>query len=166
MANHNYSMLVFDGVPVNGTNEVQSIAISGSPTGGTFTLTYDGQTTGAIAYNASAAAVQAALEAISNIDSGDVACSGGPLPGTAVTVTFQNKLGGKNVSLLTANSSGLTGGSTPTVTPSTTTAGVRGTYRTAQNGAILAAKDGDGNGVLYENTGNRGTPTWSQIEVE
>jgi hypothetical protein len=35
-----------------GTNEIQQVAITGGPTGGTFTLTYSGQTTGAIAYNA------------------------------------------------------------------------------------------------------------------
>ena len=40
--------------------------------GGTFTLTYDGQTTAALAYDATAAQVQAALEALSNIAPGDV----------------------------------------------------------------------------------------------
>ena len=37
-------------------------------TGGSFTLTYNGQTTGSISYNATAAAVQSALEALSNVD--------------------------------------------------------------------------------------------------
>src|SRR3954465_8763162 len=56
-------------VPVAGTNEVQTITVTGTPTGGTFTLTYSTQTTAAIAYNATAAAVQTALEALSNIAS-------------------------------------------------------------------------------------------------
>ena len=40
--------------------------------GGTFTLTYNGQTTAAIAYNATAAQVQSALEALNNVAPGDV----------------------------------------------------------------------------------------------
>ena len=40
---------------------------------GTFTLTYDGQATATISYNASAAEVRSALEALSNIGSGGVA---------------------------------------------------------------------------------------------
>lgn len=40
----------------------------GAATGGTFTLTVDGQTTAAIAYNASASAVKSALEALSTVD--------------------------------------------------------------------------------------------------
>ncbi|MDX2863304.1 hypothetical protein PV338_45035, partial [Streptomyces scabiei] len=38
------------------SNEVQSVAITGDPTGGTYTLTYSGQTTAGIAYNATAGA--------------------------------------------------------------------------------------------------------------
>jgi len=48
-------------------NEVQSVALNGPPTGGTFTLTYGGQTTTSLAYNASAAQVQSALAALSTI---------------------------------------------------------------------------------------------------
>jgi hypothetical protein len=40
---------------------------------GTFTLTFDGQTTSAIAWDASASTVQSALESLSNIDAGEVA---------------------------------------------------------------------------------------------
>jgi hypothetical protein len=47
-----------------GANEKQRITISGSPTGGSFTLSFDGQTTGAIAFNADAAAVQSALDEV------------------------------------------------------------------------------------------------------
>src|SRR3981081_3618983 len=54
------------------TNEQQTVTITGAPTGGTFTLTYSGQTTTALAYNAPAAAVQGALVALSNIGTGNV----------------------------------------------------------------------------------------------
>lgn len=106
-----------------GANEVQTITVTGTPTGGTFTLTYSGQTTANIVYNAAAAAVQSALEALSNLAVGDVVCAGGALPGTPVTATFQGDLAGVNVPQMTANSTGLTGGTSPTVTVTTTTEG-------------------------------------------
>jgi hypothetical protein len=106
------------------TNEVQRVAITGSPTGGTFRLTFDGQTTAGIAYNANAAAVQAALEALPNITPGDVLCTGGTLPGTPVDVEFRGQYRQTNVPAMTADGTGLTGGSSPTVTVTTVTAGV------------------------------------------
>ncbi|WP_093803893.1 hypothetical protein [Streptomyces sp. Wb2n-11] len=110
-------------VPAAGTDEVQSVAITGSPTGGTYTLTFDTQTTAGIAYNATAAAVQSALEALSNITPGDVVCAGGPHPGTPVTVTFGGQYDGLNVTEMTGSAAGLTGGTTPAVTVTTTTPG-------------------------------------------
>lgn len=95
--------------------ETQVVTITGTPTGGTFTLTYSGQTTSAIAYNATAATVQAALEALSNIGTGNVAASGGALPGTAVTVKFVGKFYNTNVAAMTASGASLTGGSAPAV---------------------------------------------------
>lgn len=106
------------------TNEVQEVAISGTPTGGTFTLTFHGQTTAAIAYDAAASAVQSALEALSNVSSGDVSCSGGALPGSAVTVTFQGNYAATDVEQMTADGSGLTGGTSPDAAVTTTTPGV------------------------------------------
>lgn len=102
--------------------EVQTVTITGTPTGGTFTLTYNGQTTAGIAYNAASAAVLAALEALSNIAPGDVVVGGGPGPGTPWTVTFAAVLG--NVTQMTASGAGLTGGSSPAVAVTTTTPGV------------------------------------------
>ncbi|HET6914972.1 MAG TPA: hypothetical protein VFH56_02670 [Acidimicrobiales bacterium] len=103
------------------TDEVQSVTISGAPTGGTFTLTFNGQTTAGIAYNAAASAVQSALVALGNIGTGNVAVTGSA--GGPYTVTFQGTLAGTDVAQLTANSAGLTGGTTPTVTVATTTQG-------------------------------------------
>ncbi|WP_280393054.1 hypothetical protein [Nocardia wallacei] len=107
------------------TNEVQTVTVTGGPTGGTFTLTYSGQTTSAIAYNASASTVQTAIAALSNVGSGNVAVTGSN--GGPYTVTFQGTLGSKNVAQMTATSS-LTGGTTPGVTVATSTAGVTGHY--------------------------------------
>ncbi|MEU8136586.1 hypothetical protein [Streptodolium elevatio] len=104
-------------------SEVQTVTITGTPTGGTYTLTFDGETTAAIAFNAAASAVQTALEALSNVVPGEVVCAGGPHPGTAVTVTFGGRYLGQNVPQMTAASGSLTGGTSPTVTVTTTTAG-------------------------------------------
>ncbi|MEU8682989.1 hypothetical protein [Streptomyces sp. NPDC048611] len=102
------------------TNEVQTVTVTGGPTGGTFTLTYSGQTTAAIAYNATAAAVQTALVALSNVNAGDITVTGNA--GGPYTLTFGGQYLGDNVAQLTATAS-LTGGSTPGVTVATTTAG-------------------------------------------
>lgn len=110
-------------VPPAGTDEVQTVTITGTPTGGTYTLTFSGQTTSGIAFNAAASAVQSALEALSNIASGDVVCAGGPHPGTPVTVTFGGAYDGADVPQMTASAAGLTGGTSPAVTVSTTTPG-------------------------------------------
>ena len=103
------------------TNEKQSVTITGDPTGGTFTLTYSGQTTAAIPFDASAGEVQAALTALSNLRTGDVVVSG-PVGGP-YTVEFTNSLQATNVAQMTASGAGLTGGTSPSVTVATTTAG-------------------------------------------
>jgi hypothetical protein len=95
-------------------DEIQLLKITGAPTGGTFTLTFGAQTTSAIPYNATAAQVQTALDALSSITAGKVACSGGPLPSKPVRIHFISTLGGANQAAITTNSAGLTGGSTPT----------------------------------------------------
>lgn len=108
--------------PFDGDNEVQTVTITGTPTGGNFTLTFRGQTTAAIAHNASSAAVQSAFTALSTVGAGNATVSGGPLPGTAVTITFSGALAKQDVPAITATSS-LTGGVTPTITISTSTGG-------------------------------------------
>lgn len=106
------------------TKEVQTATASGTVSGGTYTLTFNGQTTTALAYNASAATVQAALEALSTVGTGNVAVTGGPFPGSPLTITFQGTLSG-NQAQVTANTGSLTG-STPGITMATTTQGTAG----------------------------------------
>ena len=82
-----------------------------TPTGGTFTLTWDppgaaqAETTPGLPFNATAAAVQSTLEAFTSIDPGDVKVTGGPLPGTAVVVTFAGRYRRKDVEPITITSS-------------------------------------------------------------
>lgn len=104
------------------TDEVQQLTITGSPTGGTFTITYSSQTTGAIAYNATAAEIEAALIALSNIGADDVRVYGSALPAGTITIHFLNTLGGTNVAQITTTDS-LTGGSSPATAVSTLQAG-------------------------------------------
>jgi hypothetical protein len=104
------------------TDEVQSVTITGSPTGGTFTLTFSGSTTAAINHNAAASTVQSALRAIDSIDGANVSVSGSA--GGPYTVTFIGELAATNVAAMTATSS-LTGGTTPGVTIATVTAGYK-----------------------------------------
>lgn len=105
------------------TSEVQTVTITGTPTGGTFTLTAGGETTAGIAYNATASAVKAALAALPSITAADVAVTGGPGPGTPYVVAFRGQFAGENVAQMTASATNLTGGSSPAVTVTTTTAG-------------------------------------------
>jgi hypothetical protein len=106
-----------------GTDEVQTVTIAGGATGGTFTITFGGQTTSAIPYGSSASVVQAALEALSSIGIGNILVS---KAADVYTLTFRNALGQQNVAQVTASAASLTGG-TPTITPATATAGVLGT---------------------------------------
>jgi hypothetical protein len=101
---------------VAGVNEVQRVSHDG--TGGTFTLSFGGQTTAAINWNASAADVKSALEALSSVVSVDA--SGGALP-TAVEITFTDP-GAQNVAEMTEDDSSLTG-DTVGVTIATVTQG-------------------------------------------
>jgi hypothetical protein len=126
VADPNIMSFLIGGAVILTPSEVQQLAITGGPTGGTFTLTFTGQTTSAIAYNASASVVQAALEALSNIAPGDVVCTGGPLPGTPIVITFAGAYAGIDVTAITAASGSLTGGTTPTAGITNTTAGGSG----------------------------------------
>lgn len=116
-------------------NEVQSVVLTGDPEGGTFTLEYDSEATDAIAFDATAGAVQTALRANDNIGATDVVCTGGPLPATAVVVTFAAGLAGQNVPVLVGDGASLTGGTTPDVAITTVTEGY-GAQKTALNAAI------------------------------
>ncbi|WP_228981256.1 hypothetical protein [Streptomyces sp. DH12] len=115
------------------TNEVQTLTVTGGPTGGTFTITFSGQTTAAIAYNATAAAVQTALEALSNVAPGDITVTGNA--GGPWTLTFGGQYLGEDVAQVTTTEA-FTGGTSPDITIATTTAG--GTAATA-NGTDLFA---------------------------
>jgi len=98
---------VGSGGPVNA---VQTMSDSGTASGGTFTLEYDGQTTDAIDYDATAGTIEAALDALSNVVTGAISVSGGTLPGTPVVFTFDGaSVAGSDQPLIYADSTNLTG---------------------------------------------------------
>ena len=94
---------------------LQSITITGSPTGGTFVLRFGGQNTSALNWNATSSQVQTALQALSSIGAGNALVIGGPGPGSAFQVQFTSALGQASQSLITLQTNSLTGGSSPTV---------------------------------------------------
>lgn len=104
------------------TNEVQRISMGGTVTAGLFYLSFRGQTTAAIPYNATSSQVDTALEALSTIGSGNVSCSGGPLPGLPIDVTFTGTLGSQDVPEITVTQA--LGGTLPVVAVSTITHGI------------------------------------------
>jgi len=98
-------------------NERQSVSLTNNPGGGTFTITYDGNTTSAIAYDANAATVETELESLANIDAVEVSgADGGPW-----TVEFQGTLAATDVALLTGNAASLTGSGSQTLSTNTNT---------------------------------------------
>lgn len=99
-------------VPVGGTDTgngsaAYTVALTGSPTGGTVTLSIDGTATEALAYNASNADIAEAINAIEGVSGAKV--TGGAWPGNAKTVTFTERV-------TMTGSASLTGGSTPNIT--------------------------------------------------
>jgi flagellar capping protein FliD len=103
------SKIKVDGFPSTApVAEVQHLGFTNQATAGTWTLTFDGQTTAAIAYNSTTAEVQAALEALSNVSAGDISVGGDDLSTSdgTMTFTFSGNLG--DVNMLVIDSSGLT----------------------------------------------------------
>ena len=106
------------------TNESQSLAVGGSPNGGTFTLSFASAATAPLPYNATAGQIATALQALPSIAGNNVACGGGPLPASPVVVTFQNALGGQPQPLIQVSGNSLTANVTPAAVVTRTTAGV------------------------------------------
>jgi hypothetical protein len=159
----------FAGTPSAGTDEVQTITFGGTPTGGTFTLTFQGVTTAAISWSATngtlVSNIDTALEALSTVGTGGVTTAVGTMTagiGT-ITATFTGgNLTKKLLSVMTADASSLTGTS-PTVSVAVTTPGVDATYRGLGAGAVVVDTT---NKLLYINTGTALAPTWTKVGTQ
>jgi streptogramin lyase len=108
-------------------NDEQLVTILGSPTGGTFTLTFEGETTVPIAYSPSgeaghnARAILAALNELpalapSSVEIGAIDFSAGEVESA---VRFERGRSCQSVPQMTVDGSGLTGGSSPSAAVTT-----------------------------------------------
>jgi hypothetical protein len=156
------------GAPGAGTSEVQTLTIGGTPTGGTFKLTFDGFTTAAITWSATnatlIASIDAALEALPNIGTGNIATAAGSLTagiGT-ITLTFGGALATTAVPTITVADNSLTG-TAPTLAVAETTPGVTVTGRGIPPGGTLVDIT---NSKLYINTGTAAAPTWTVVGTQ
>ncbi len=96
------------GGPLYQEYQWQTLVNSGEPSGGTFTVTFQGQTTGPIPYGSDASVVQAELEGLSTIGTGNIAVSNAT-GGARYFCAFQGAFAGSAVPAMSANGSGLTG---------------------------------------------------------
>jgi hypothetical protein len=156
------------GVPGAGTNEVQTLTIGGTPTGGTFKLAYEGQTTGAITWSATnntlLANINAALDALATVGASGIVAAAGTLTagiGT-ITLTFGANLAKMVVPLVSVANNSLTG-TAPTLAVAETTPGVTADFRGAKKGATVTDTT---NGILYINTGTALVPIWTKVGVQ
>lgn len=81
-------------------NEVQQLTLNTNVTAGTFRLSFLGQQTAPIAFNATPGAVQAALEALPNIGTGNVVVTGPVLPTGTLNIEFVGSLRDADVAQL------------------------------------------------------------------
>ena len=145
---------------------IQSLTVDAS--GGQFKLSFGGDTTADLAYNASAAQVQSALRALPSIGAGNVSVTGGPGgPGGAVPygVFFEGSLGGAAQSpiVTSAGTTPLSGGAASatvrTINPGADTTGFENCKVSAGCKAGIASSLGGGFSGAYgiavqQSTGN------------
>ena len=121
-------------VTSTGANDVQTVTIGGSPTGGTWTLTatplapYKGQAAVTLTepYNVTLAALQADLEQI--YGAGNVIVTG--TAGSSYVITATGGAARQQITVAVVSGSGLTGGTSPSASIAHTTTGAAdtGTY--------------------------------------
>lgn len=154
------------GAPTAGVSAVKQLATgTGTITAGTFPLsginplTKAPFTTAAIAYNASAATIAAALNAV--LAAGVVTGGGGALPGAPVTLTLGGAYANRPFPTLTVGNSGLTGG-TLAVTDNTVGVFATGTNTVPVGGQYIDTTAGK----AYINTGTQALPVWTVVGAQ
>src|SRR5882672_3715158 len=110
-----------------GADAVQTITVSGTPTGGTVVVnvsptTINAPNTITLNYNNTVAAAQPLFDAV--YGPGNTKVTGTTLPGGSLIVTFIGDLAGQPVTAFTKGANGLTGGSSPDFAIAQTTTGV------------------------------------------
>lgn len=157
------------GAPVGGTDEVQTLTIGGTPTGGTFKLAFEGYTSAAITWSSTNATLLAnintALRALPSLGASEITAAAGSLTagiGT-VTLTFGGNRGKQAISSLISVADNSLTGTAPTLAVAETTPGVDATGRGAAPGAQLVDTT---NKKAYINTGTALAPTWTVVGTQ
>jgi hypothetical protein len=112
---------------LSGTTATHTLTASGALSAGSFTLSDGVNTTAAIAYNATAAQLTAALLAATPAPLGYIATGGTFTTPTAFTLT--STIAGPRPTVLTVGGAGVTGGTITDASTVTGTAGPAGTYK-------------------------------------
>ena len=151
-----------------GTNEVQTLTIGGTPTGGTFKLRFESVTTSAITWSNNnttlLANIQAALDAHPSLGTNGCVASAGTVTAGIGTVllTFGAARAKQAVETMTVASNALTG-SSPTLAVGETTPGVNATGLYDAFGQMGY----DTAGVVYINTATGGVvPTYVKVGTQ
>ena len=112
-------------------NEIQHVILTGAPSGGSFTLTFNGQTTADIPFAGDPTTdmvndIKAKLEALSTVGAGNTIVTYDPVDGNdAWQVRFVNARGDQDLPAMTGDGDDLTGGTSPEVVINETADGVR-----------------------------------------
>lgn len=154
------------GAPGAGTNEVQTLTIGGTPTGGSFKLSFKGWVTAAINWNATnatlLAAINTALQALPTVGASGVVATAGTLTAGIGTVllTFSGGAVQKRAQPNIAVAANNLTGTSPTLAVAETTPGVDAAGLGAPAGASLIRAD---TGARYQNLGTPQAPNWSAL---
>ena len=158
------------GVPGQGTNEVQTLTIGGTPTGGTFKTAFESQVTSAITWSSNnttlLAAIQAAFDALPSLGTNGCVVTAGTLTAGIGTVvmTFGAARERQAVDTMTVFNNSLTGTS-PTLAIAETTPGVNAAFRGYPIGTVVVDSS-TGIGILYVNTGTSTLPVWTKVGAQ
>lgn len=151
-----------------GTDEVQTLTIGGTPTGGTFKLRFESNNTSAITWSSNnttlLANIQAALDAHPSLGTNGCVASAGTVTAGIGTIllTFGSARGKEAVETMTVAANNLTG-TAPTLAIAETTPGVNATGMYSTLGDLGY----DDAGVLRINTATSGrVPTWTKVGAQ
>lgn len=161
-------ILAITGTVTDGVNAKQTLTANKDAAEGSFKISYASVKTAAIAWDATAAGVQAALEAHASIGSGNVSVTGGPVNDhtAPLIVEFIGALAGMPIGALSITDAEtlLDGASAAvTITPTVdTVTGVVGTARGLPVDTLIWKNNGVG--IMYYNSGTSNVPVWNAME--
>ena len=164
--------LRFPGVPVNGSNEVQTLTIGGAPTAGAgsgINFTFQGLISPLALWSATNATWTANLQAALDTFFGagaTVVTVGTAVAGVGtMVITFSGaQLAAKSLGAAMGVINAMTGAA-PTASVARTTPGVDATFRSAATGQNLMDTTPT-TGEAWVNIGTPGAPNWTKIGVQ